>query len=337
MYEQFKQEFLLHLSERTDLTDNMLQQVAQCLDVSMNGYNIERSSTELTVGDGNIPHLVKLYIVSKTVEGYSKETLKIYTRWLKYFFDEIKKDPVSAAANDLRLFLYNYKESRNISDASLDKVRSCISSFYKWMLDEGYINRNPMVSVKNIHCEKKQRCSISQTELEYMRKGCRTLKQSAILEFLYSTGCRVSEIIGVKKSDIDWSNNSVHLFGKGKKHRISFINAKAEVAIKDYLASRTDDNEYLFVSDKRPYNAMHRSGTERILKCITKVATEEYGLSKKVSPHIMRHTLATRLVESDVNISTVQRILGHSNVNTTMIYVHMPTESIQADHRKVVI
>jgi integrase/recombinase XerD len=172
-------------------------------------------------------------------------------------------------------------------------------------------------------------------DLEYLRRACVTKKQRAILEVLYSTGCRVGELVILKKSDIDWDKKTVHLFGKGKKHRTSFLNAKAEVALKEYLNSREDEKEWLFVSDRKPHDQMHVCGIQKIMRQLTE--RSQSNVSKNVTPHIMRHTMATRMVENNSNLVSVQKILGHSNINTTMTYVHSTMESAQVEHIRAIV
>ena len=139
----------------------------------------------------------------------------------------------------------------------------------------------------------------------------------------------------MKKSDIDWDTKEVHLFGKGRKHRISYLNAKSEVALKEYLNSRTDENEWLFVSDRRPYNQMHVDGIQKIMRQLCERA--DSNMVKNVTPHILRHTCASVLVENNAKITSVQKILGHENINTTMTYVHTLIDDVKMDHRKAIV
>ena len=200
---------------------------------------------------------------------------------------------------------------------------------------EGYIDKNPTLAVNKIKYEKKPRKPCSQMDLEYLRMACKTLKQKAILEVLYSTGCRVGELVILKKSDIDWREKTVHLFGKGQKHRTSFLNAKAEVALKEYLNSREDDNEWLFVSDRKPHNQMHVSGIQKIMREMAVRAGD--NVDKKVTPHVLRHTCASVLANNNANLTSIQQILGHSNINVTMTYIHTSLENAKADHLRTII
>ena len=233
------------------------------------------------------------------------------------------------------MFLHNYQTERGIADSSLDKVRGSISSFFKWAAAEEYLPKDPTVSVKSIKFEKKERQYCTQVELEYLRLACQTPKQRAILELFYSSGCRIAELVNLKKSDIDFQEGTVQLFGKGKKHRVSYINAKAEVALREYLASRVDDNEALFVSDRRPYNSMGDDGVRKIIRLMAERARD--NLSHHVVPHALRHTTATTMALNGADITSIQAVLGHSNINTTMVYVHTSQEAVKLDHQKTII
>ena len=334
MYDKFKNELALQLN-MTNIPGDDIRRMLQCLDIVSYNYDIKQKETQLVVYNNELPNLAKQFLVVKSIKGLAQGTLYGYKKHLELFFLQVKKDPTQVKKTDIEMYLYWFKKNRNVSDRSLDKVLDCLKSFFNWMYECGYIDRDPARAVESIKYEKNPKVSCSQTDLEYLRRACKTLKQKAILEFLYSTGCRVGELVILKKSDIDWDKKTVHLFGKGKKHRISFLNAKAEVALKEYLESRVDDSEWLFVSDRRPYNQMHVSGIERIMRVIC--SNTNGMVSKRVTPHVMRHTCASTLANNNSNIISVQKILGHSNVNTTMNYIHTSIDSAYADHLKSVV
>ena len=335
MYEQFKNNVLMQLIKDPNFSQEQIQSLLSHLDVVMHDYEITRKETAITIYNQELPPLVKMFLVCKKIEGFSDGTLYNYTKHLTNFFFTIQKAPEQVAANDVRVYLFNYQQERGISNRSLDKVRSCLASFYSWMHVEGYVEKNPMLAVNKIKYEKKPRKPCTQTDLEYLRMACKTPKQKAILEVLYSTGCRVGELVILKKSDIDWQEKTVHLFGKGQKHRVSFLNAKAEVALKEYLKSRNDDNEYLFVSDRKPYNQMHVSGIQKIVRQMAERAGDK--VNKNVTPHVMRHTFCTTAIEHGASLTSVQKMAGHSNLNTTNQYIHVSTTSVHADHLKAII
>ena len=335
MYEQFKNEFMMQLVNRCNLKTDEIDEVLDCLDCAAYNFDVQKKETQIVPYNQELPNLAKTFIVCKSVEGYSEGTLYNYKVMLTNFFYAMQKPPELVTSNDIRVYLYTYQKERGVSNRSLDKIRGSISSFYKWMVVEGYIDKDPTIAIKKIKYEKKPKEPCTQIDLEYLRRACETKKQKAILEVLYSTGCRVGELVILKKSDIDWVKKTVHLFGKGKKHRTSFLNAKAEVALKEYLESRTDDNEYLFVSDRKPHGKMSVDGIEKIMRLMCKRTNGK--VAKNVSPHILRHTTATRMVENNSDIVSVQKILGHNNINTTMTYIHATLESAKNDHLRAIV
>ena len=333
MYEQFKNQLLLSLEPFYGNED--LQLILGCLDRVAYDYDIAKKETSVAVYNEEIPEIAKIYLVSRKVEGTSEKTLYNYGMALKNFFRTIQKPIEQITANDIRVYLYQYKEQRNVSDVTLDRLRQTLDTFFKWACCEDYLVKNPMQTIKPIKCETKQRQALSQIDLEYLRQACVTLKEKAIVEFFYSTGCRVSELADVKKCDIDWITKEVHLFGKGKKHRTSYLNAKAEVALKKYLDSRTDDNEYVFVSDRKPHNQMHACGIQKIIRNLAERASDH--VQKKVTPHIFRHTTATTAMNNGMPVESIRLLLGHENIATTMVYAKASMESVKMGHKKHVI
>lgn len=333
-YEMFKNDFISAVNEKMPgMTVAQFQQIMECLDVCASHYDITQAETALSVATGGINALVKIFIASKTVEGQAKDSLHNRLITLQNFFGAVNKPAEAITPADIRVYLYQYQQTRGVSNSTLDRIRSCISSFFKWITAEGYIPKDPSIPVKAIKCEKKQRLSLSQIEMEKMRRACKTLRDKAILEFFYSTGCRVAELCAVKLEDVNLSTSEVRLFGKGMKHRTSYLNAKAICALQDYLATRNDGCEYLFVTEKRPYKKLT---TCAVLRVIKKIASKT-GIDKAVSPHVLRHTTATQAVAHGMPVEDVRKLLGHENISTTMIYVETSDNVVHANHIKAVV
>lgn len=333
-YEQFKNSFLVELENSIpELKIEHIKRISQVLDRAAYPYDVKEKETYLVPFDNPIPNLIKTYIVVKKTEGLSDGTLSNYARTLKQFFMWARKPPEEITANDIRMFLYDYSQKKGVSGRTLDKYREFICWFFHWAHTEEYISKDPSRAVKEIKHEVKQRVALTQVELEYLRLACKTAREKAMIEFFYSTGCRVSELTIVKKSDLNLDAGTVHLFGKGRKHRTSFINAKCEVALKEYLNSRNDDCEYLFVTTRRPHRQMTKATVEKIIGEIA----ERTKISKKVTPHILRHTSATQAVNNGMPIENISKFLGHASVATTMIYAQVSEENVQAQHTKHLI
>ena len=331
MYEQFRNDFL---ASNSNLSKEELNRMLEALDKISNNYDFERKQ-EVKTDSYTLPESVEMYLTCKKISGLSENTIKNYRFTLNTFFKTVQKAPSEIVANDIRFFLYNYQKERNVSSRSLDKYREYIVRFFSWAVEEGYINTNPGKNISSIKHEEPPRVALTQIELEYLRNSCKTLREKAILEFLYSTGCRVSEMSAVKKKDINWLDNSVRLFGKGKKHRLSFINAKAEVAIKNYLNSRKDDSEFLFVSERAPHRQLSKDAYEKIIRNIVKRTPEVQG--KHITPHTFRHTMATTALRGGMPITDISKLLGHEKIDTTMIYAKASTEEIREGHKRFVI
>ena len=175
---------------------------------------------------------------------------------------------------------------------------------------------------------------MSQLDLEKVRLACETKREKAIVEMLYSTGCRVTELERLNISDVNFETKEVTLFGKGDKHRTSYLNAKAEVALKDYLSTRNDGNAALFVYERKPYERLKKSGIELIIR---KIMERTSGVATHVTPHVFRHTTATTALDRGMSVVDVSRLLGHRRLDTTMEYITTKSDSVKGNHRNCVI
>lgn len=332
-YEQMKAELMTALSESFEC--QQLNSIAHVLDFVIARYDVQLKETGMTVYLNELPKAAKIYLVCKKMAGCSEGTLENYQIMLTSFFKTIGKQPEEVTANDIRMWLYWYQEERKISLRTLDKYREYISRFFGWAHGEGYIQANPAKNVESIRYEEKPREALTQVELEYLRLACKTKRERAIVEVLYSTGCRVSELANLKITDIDWREKTVRLFGKGKKHRVSFLNAKAEVALLAYLDTRTDQNNSLFVSVRKPYGSLSKDAIEKVMRTLAQRISDK--TQKKITPHVLRHTTATNALSSGMPIESISLLLGHENIETTMIYAHTSLDSVREGHRKYVI
>lgn len=328
MYEIFRSEVLSKLG---CLDSETLSRVAEALDVVAADYKIEKSETALVVvGRENFLEIAATYVIVRKTEGIKKGTLEHMSRVLKQFIFATPKPITEIKTNDIRAFLYKYQEERGITNRSLDLMRTLICTFFKWAAAEGYISVDPSCNVKPIKYSRKPRKALSQKELEIIRRSCKNERDLAIVELLYSTGCRVSELCNIKIGDIDWSKHEIVVFGKGDKYRTVYISAKAEVALEVYLSNRKHNSWYLFCNNKGG-GQMKVSNIERIFTQIE----EKTGIF--VTPHIMRHTFATQALSGGTGVEIVQQMLGHEDIATTMIYAEVDKSHIHDAHLRSVI
>lgn len=333
-YEQMKNSFLAELNRvMPDVSGQTICAIGDALDKAAYPFEITTKETAIALREELIPEVVKIYIAVKKTEGLSHDTLSNYARILQQFFLRIKKQPEDVIANDIRMFLYNYQQHRDVSNATLEKYREMICWFFAWAHREEYIQRDPSRSIKSIKAEVKERQALTQLELEHLRLACRSPREKAMLEFMYSTGCRVSELCAVKISDLNMSEKSVYLYGKGRKHRTSFMNARCEVALEEYLRCRKGNSEYLFVSNRQPYEKLTKAAVEKIIRELA----SRSSVTKHVTPHVLRHTTATQAVNNGMPIEDVSKLLGHASIATTMIYAKVSKENVQTQHTKCVI
>ena len=332
VYGQMKAELLMLLVSIVDY--KQLYNIMRAFDQVAQNYEIQKTEKGLTAKNKeDAEQLAKSYLVVRSMEGLSHLTLDTYWGHLKAFVDWIKKPLASITTNDLRIYLLEYQQKHSITNRSLEGIRGCIATFFKWLAAEGYISSNPANNLRPIKYEIKPRDALDQIELEYIRKACKTSRESAIIEVLYSTGCRVTELSRIKLSDINWRTREVALLGKGNKYRTSFINAKAEVAIQEYLKTRKHKSEYLFCND-RGGEPMQKDNVEKIVR---QIARRCPMIKKDISPHVMRHTTATQAIRSGMPVTDIQKLLGHASVATTMIYAKTSMESVAAGHRRCIV
>lgn len=327
----FADDFMMRLIGR--IPDEYLQEIRQQLDIALVNYDVVEKQTELVVYQDRIPQAVKIYLASRKVEGLSNKTLKNYEIILRMFFENIGKSIEEVSTNDIRAYLYMLLDSGRQAAGALEGTRCCIRTFYEWAVDEGYVEKNPARRIRPIRGEKKERQYLTDAELERVRDACNDLTEAAIIEFLYSTGCRVGELVILKKSDVNFSTHEVKLYGKGNKHRTSYMNAKCEYVLRKYLLTRDDDGEYLFVGRRSPHKPYTNRGIERMVEQIGVRAQLPYRLV----PHIMRHTTATHALQRGMDVAEIQRLLGHSKLDTTMIYAKIAQDDVKTSHRKYVI
>lgn len=334
MYNEFRLDMLRELMA-AGLEEKALEQVMHTLDWVGTKYEVNRRSTDLVPLEDTLPRILMEYLACKSLQGLSKQTLTNYRLALIRFLLTVNKPLPEMQSSDVRLYLYQYQQKRGISNRSLDSLRGKLCSFFQWAVAEGKIGSDPMQAIPPIKYTKTPRTALSQLELEYIRKQCYALREKAVVELLYSTGCRVSELCGMKRGDVDWNRKTIQVFGKGGKYRTTYLNAKAIVSLQDYLASREDDDEHLIVSERQPHQGLTRFAVEHIVRNISNRAYRATG--KRVTPHIFRHTTATQAMASGMPVQNISRMLGHAQVETTMIYAEVRPDDVQRDHERFVV
>ena len=336
-YETYRDELTVRLkSDLPEFSEEQVNSFLSIVDDVSRTYNIEKQTTALIASDdGGVGAFVKMFIASKAVEQKSKGTLQNYTFTLTNMFNTIRKPLDQITANDLRVYLYNYQQERHVKNDTINSMMHGISSFFDWCVTEEYLTKDPSKKIRAIKADSTERCFLEPLELEYIRDACKTVRDKAIIDFLFSTGCRVSEMCNVKMTDVNIEKKTVFIEkGKGGKHRTTFLNAEAIVSLKAYLKTRKSDSPYLFTYTRnygydRPLSK--RAMEETIRKIVE--ATEP-KIDKKITPHVLRHTAATIALRNGMPLEQVKEFLGHSNLNTTMIYAKIDNVDVKRSHEK---
>ena len=311
------------------LPQDQLQNVLAVLDSALQDYDITRKPVTLVPASG-IPDVVKYFLASKAVENLSRGTLKIYGLRLEDFFRRIQKPFSDVRANDIRLYMYWYKTEKHASDSYLDTIRRILSSFFGWLVANEYIIRNPCASVEFIKHQAPERIPLTPYELEELRWVCRTVREKALVDLLYSSGVRASECSATNLSDINWEARSIVIrHGKGDKRRTVYFNAESELSLRKYLETRQDDCEALFVTIRSPH---HRLGIRSIEAEIRNIGRR---CDSHVFPHKLRHTFATAGLRGGMPLDKLQALMGHAKPETTLIYAKLDQADLQREHLRV--
>lgn len=329
--EQFVNQCLSRLNGK--ISNDDLRKVMREIRLVVSDYEITNRNQALVNPNQIYPECYQAYIVTKTIEGKSPQTIRSYRYVLEDFLLNINMPLDQITPNDFRAFLYRLSQRKNVSNRTVNGRRVIINTFMQWLKDEGYIVSNPCANVKVVKYEEKPRQPLTDEELEMVREACEDERERAIIEVLYSTGCRVGELVNIKISDIDFDKRTVQLFGKGNKHRVSYISAKAKRAIFAYLDEREDECPYLFVGVRKPYKQLQKTGAEKIVRDIG----ERSELTRRLYPHLLRHTFATNyLLNSGGNVTELQKLLGHTKMDTTMIYAKVDSAGCNLNHRRAI-
>ena len=296
----------------------------------LSGYTSISNSIEVTRND--LSDNIKLYISSKKLEGLSTLTLEDYYRELSIFDFRVAKSTARITTTDIR----NYLSSNDkLMSSTVGKKLSVIKSFFGWLVDEEIILKNPAARINQVKQPKRLPKALTAVELEIVREACEDNRETALIEVLYSTGCRLSEVSGILLEDIDWSNNSITVVGKGDKERVVYLSHKAIHNIKTYLEEREDnenDCRYLFSTVRRPYRQMKN---KTIQDLVDKIAGRT-NIEKRITPHVFRHTMATLTMENGIELGDLQQLLGHSNPGTTLRYAEVSEERKHSAHKRFV-
>lgn len=293
----------------------------------------------------NISELIKEFLQYLEIEkNRSLKTIENYRHYLERFLNFAKiKEPLEISdelIRKYRLFLNRLEES--------GKPLKKITQNYHLIALRAFLKYLAKRDIKSLSAEQVELAKIPMRQLEFLDsdelkrlleaptgEDFNSLRDKAILELLFSTGLRVSELCNLNRDEIDLKKGEFSVRGKGNKIRVVFLSDQAKASIKNYLEKRTDINNALFIRNKKQKNEKEDLRlTPRTIQRIIKKYAAKAGISKKITPHTIRHSFATDLLHSGADLRSVQALLGHSNISTTQIYTHYTDKTLKEVHKK---
>ena len=274
---------------------------------------------------------LQMFLNAKKIEGCSERTVQYYQVTIKHFLRAIDTKVQKISTEEIRQYLVDYQGINDCSKTTVDNIRRNISSFFSWLEEEDYILKSPMRRIHKIKATQVVKTIISDEEIEKLRGSCQHARDLAIIDLLYSTGIRVGELVRLNRKDINFNDRECIVLGKGDKERKVYFDAKAKIHLQEYLKMRSDDNDALLVTLDAPHVRLKISGVEIRLRNLGKQANVE-----RIHPHKFRRTMATRAIDKGMPVEQVQKLLGHSQIDTTMQYAIVNQSNVKESHRKYI-
>lgn len=319
--------------------------------IAFDGIEVVRSQNQISTEVLNDNELVQRFLIQKKIDGLSKRTIDYYRvtleKWLHFY---IKKSVLEWTRDDVRMhFARRMIDYPDVSKVTINNDRRNFSSFFTWLMDEGYLrNGNPMKAMKKIKVDKVIKEPIPDDQIEVMRDKLaekksanevgtkmwlKVVRDQAIFEFLLTTGCRIGELTTAKLKDLDLERKEIKVFGKGAKERVCYLNTLSVLRMQQWLDARKNiENEYIFVAvdkTKGKHQRLKISGVEIAIRRLGR----ECGF-ENIHPHRFRRTAATTALRKGMPIEQVQLMLGHEQIDTTMIYAKTDTKNVKYSHDK---
>ncbi len=285
-------------------------------------------------------HTEKFLVYLKAEKNYSPHTALSYTHDLKIFYEFLGDTPLTEVDKDkLRRFLASLSDLQ-FSKRTVARRMASLRTFFRFLTREGYLKKNPVASVRNPKQEKKLPMVLEENEvtslLESPGDDIFGLRDRAILETLYSTGMRVSEIVRLDLEKVDFIGGVCRVLGKGNKERLCPIGSRALKCVRQYLELRDKDKKRsgraVFLNHS-PNDEGSRLTSRSVCRIVDKYI-ERTCRRDNISPHTLRHSFATHLLNRGADLRSVQELLGHENLSTTQIYTHVSTQRLKEAYDK---
>lgn len=312
----------LEQSLSTQITAADMEKVLSTVADKLSVFDVQQVDVETTEKDD----LLDAYVSAMQIQGRSQKTIDRYIYVIKRMMELVKVHTRNITVYHLRQYLAQEK-ARGISDRTLEGNRQVFSAYFNWLQREGLIDGNPTANLGSIKYQKKIKMIYSDIDMERMKYSCKTIRDRAIVCFLRSTGCRISEMTQLNKDDIDLVNLECTVAGKGNKERTVYFDPVTGMLLREYFNSRIDSSPALFIG--KGSERLKPGGVRYMLCNLADVSNVEH-----VHPHKFRRTLATNLIRHGMPIQEVAAILGHDKLDTTMQYVVLDKSDVKNAYRK---
>lgn len=279
--------------------------------------------------DADNDKYISMFLDAKRIENLSKRTLGYYESIIRQCIASCNKPIRLIDANDIRRCLSDAIE-RGCSPVTVNNIRRVLSTFFQWLENEDIIRKSPVKRTKALKEERGDKKPFSDEDVAKMRRECTDVRDRAIFEMLLSSGMRVSELCGLNRADVDMHERECEVLGKGSKRRTCYFSAEAELYLTEYLDTRTDDGDALFASKNRRGARLGKSAVETMMRNLGRRA----GVAN-VHPHRFRRTFATNKLKRGMRLEEIQQLLGHSNMDTTLIYAKVDHELLKVNARRL--
>ena len=306
---------------RTRMFANLLEEAEAEIQDHLTKFDI----THISDGEAETEDLLTYYLDAKRASGKSEQTIINYHLQISKFMEYagVKTNDVT---KEHVLNYFSHEQARGLQDSSIRNIRSILLSYFNWLEREKLIRDNPMIHVDQIKCEKKERPALSAVDMDRLKRNCKRVRDIAIINFLFATGCRIGEVVRLNRRDINFADGEVIVYGKGRKERTVFLDSVSLVTLKEYLATRTDDNEALFIGQRG--KRLDANAVRYILNTLSKKSNVDH-----VYPHRFRRTTITYLLDHGMGIEQVALLVGHEKVDTTMKYFAANKSRIKMSYR----
>lgn len=317
-----------HINTISTLTEDQKKLILDILSVEAKDYSM---CYNIPIS-GDFNDILELYCDSLSMDGLSFQTIKNRKYTLNELNNFLHKNITDIDVADLRSYIL-YKR-KTIQPSTTNTIISRIEAFFTWLYEEEYIKSNPSKKLRKIKEPSRIIKAVNSVDLEKIREHCKNDRDRAIIELSVATGLRVSELRNLNVLDIDFHLNRIKIVGKGNKERVVIFTDKAKYYVLKYLKTRINQTSCeLFTTLRRPYRRLGKRQIEKIVEDLRNVC--EVGI--KITPHSFRHTMATNMIQSGADVTTVQKLLGHNNTNTTLLYANINLDTIEQQYRKCMV